>query len=105
MRAELTALYEALLTNPRPVAQDLVVPSTSLFIEALPGTHPLLEGFKLEHRTLDVQKARADARGAELENLRSAARLLVEDYEDPDVERKIVIEGDAGGLAVFPETP
>jgi hypothetical protein len=28
----------------------VIVPSNSLYIEALPGTHPLLEDFKLMHR-------------------------------------------------------
>ena len=51
------------------------MPSNSLYIEALPGTHPLLEDFKLIHRALDVKKAQAEVRHAELENLRLAARL------------------------------
>ena len=52
--------------------QMVIVPSNSLYIEALPGTHPLLEDFKLIHRAIDVKKVQAEARHAELENLRLA---------------------------------
>ncbi len=71
----------------------VIVPSNSLYIEALPGTHPLLEDFKLIHRAVDVKKAQAEARHAELENLRLAARLANAELGDPDVEKKIVVEG------------
>jgi hypothetical protein len=69
------------------------VPSDQLYIEALPGTHPILEDFKLMHRALDVKKVQAEVRHAELENLRLAARLARGELGDPDVEKKIVIEG------------
>lgn len=70
----------------------VIVPSNSLYIEALPGTHPLLEDFKLIHRAIDVKKAQAEARKAELENLRLGARLADEELGDPDIDKKIVIE-------------
>lgn len=70
----------------------VIIPSGQLYIEALPGTHPLLEDFKLIHRALDVKKVQAEVRRAELENLRLAARLASGEYGDPDVEKKIVIE-------------
>lgn len=73
--------------------QMVIVPSDQLYIEALPGTHPILEDFKLIHRALDVKKVQAEVRHAELENLRLAARLASGEYGDPDVEKKIVIEG------------
>ena len=79
--------------------QMVIVPSDQLYIEALPGTHPLLEDFKLIHRALDVKKVQAEVRRAELENLRLAARLANGQYGDPDVEKKIVIEG--GGNPVI----
>jgi len=72
----------------------VIVPSDSLYIEALPGTHPLLEDFKLIHRAIDVKRAQAEARKAELENLRLAARLSRGDLRDPDVDKVVVIEGD-----------
>lgn len=74
---------------------EIIVPTGSLYIEALPGAHPLLEDFKLAHRAIDVKQAQAAARAAELENLRLAARLLEGEREDPSIEKKIVIEGNA----------
>lgn len=50
------------------------------------------------HRAIDVKKVQAEVRGEELENLRMAARLLAEDYEDPNIEKKIVIEGNGQSL-------
>jgi hypothetical protein len=73
--------------------QMVIVPSDQLYIEALPGTHPILEDFKLIHRALDVKKVQAEVRHAELENLRLAARLAKGVYGDPDVEKQILIEG------------
>jgi hypothetical protein len=88
---EFKAIMIHLLSNEEP--RMVVVPSESLFIEALPGTHPLLEDFKLIHRAIDVKKAQAEVRRAELENLRLAARLAVGTFDDPDIEKKIVVEG------------
>jgi hypothetical protein len=42
---------------------------------------------------IDVKKAQADVRAAELENIRFAARLLAEEHEDPTIEKKVVVEG------------
>jgi hypothetical protein len=44
--------------------QMVIVPSDQLYIEALPGTHPILEDFKLIHRALDVKKVQAEVRHA-----------------------------------------
>src|SRR5436190_1152118 len=79
-----------LLTKEKP--EMVIVPSNSLYIEALPGTHPLLEDFKLIHRAVDVKKAQAEARHAELENLRLSARLANAEYADPDIEKMIVVD-------------
>ena len=81
----------------------VIVPSDQLYIEALPGTHPILEDFKLMHRALDVKKVQAEVRHAELENLRLAARLGSGEYGDPDVEKKIVIEGNTDKIAIQPD--
>ena len=81
------------LMSPRKDFEEIVVPTSSLFIEALVGTHPLLEDFKLIHRALDVKKVQAEVRHAELENVRLATRALRGKDEDPDIERKIVVEG------------
>ncbi len=72
---------------------EVIVPTGQLFIEALPGTHPLLEDFKLRHRGYDMQKARADARMAELEADRRARLLDIDDLDDPDVDKTIEITG------------
>jgi hypothetical protein len=78
-----------LLSNKNP--EMVIVPSNSLYIEALPGTHPLLEDFKLIHRAIDVKKVQAEARHAELENLRLAARLSNSDLGDPDIDKVVVV--------------
>jgi hypothetical protein len=83
------------LTSSRKDKELVVVPTSSLYIEALVGTHPLLEDFKLIHRALDVKKVQADVRYAELENIRLAARALRGKDDDPDIDKKIVIEGGA----------
>jgi hypothetical protein len=78
-----------LLTKQTP--EMVIVPSNSLYIEALPGTHPLLEDFKLIHRAIDVKKAQAEARKAELENLRLGARLANEELSDPDIDKVVLV--------------
>jgi hypothetical protein len=80
------------LTSSRKENDLVVVPTSSLYIEALVGTHPLLEDFKLIHRALDVKKVQSEVRHAELENIRLAARSLKGKDEDPDVEKRIVVE-------------
>jgi hypothetical protein len=92
----LKAQYAALLMKPLRNGEEIIVPTGSLFIEALPGAHPILEDFKLMHRAIDVKKAQAELRKAELENVRLAARLLGNELEDPDIEKKILIQGDPG---------
>jgi hypothetical protein len=59
----------------------------------------LLEDFKLLHRIEDVRKVKAEVRHAELENLRLAARLINDEREDPDVEKKVVVDN-ASGITV-----
>ena len=81
------------LTEERPASDKIIVPTGQLFIEALPGSHVLLEDFKLLHRIEDVRKVVAEVRHAELENLRLAARLVNNEREDPDIDRKIVVDG------------
>jgi hypothetical protein len=89
------------LTSTRKDNDLVIVPTNSLYIECLVGTHPLLEDFKLIHRALDVKKVQAEVRHAELENIRLAARALEGEREDPDIEKKIVIEG--APAAVIPD--
>jgi hypothetical protein len=97
----LTKAYEA-LKQAGAVDEEIIVPTDSLYIEALPGVRPVLEDFKLLHRAVDVKRARADLRGVELENIRFAARLLAGEREDPTIEKKIVVENE-GETVVVPD--
>ena len=90
------------LTSTRKDNELVIVPTSSLYIECLVGTHPLLEDFKLIHRALDVKKVQAEVRHAELENVRLAARALKGKDEDPDIEKKIVVEN-ANNLVIDTE--
>ena len=38
--------YQQLVNAPGTDGDEIVVPTDSLFIEALPGVHPILEDFK-----------------------------------------------------------
>jgi len=91
------------LTSSRSESETVIVPTSSLYIECLVGTHPLLEDFKLIHRALDVKKVQAEVRHAELENIRLAARALRAEDEDPDIEKKIVIENARHDLVIDTE--
>lgn len=96
-------LFADFVNETQGAIDEVIIPTGQLFIEALPGAHPLLEDFKLLHRAEDVRKVKAEVRYAELENLRLAARLVASQndaknpamLEDPDIEKKIVVEGNA----------
>ncbi len=92
-RDELLALVTGKLASARRESDLVVVPTDSLYIEALPGAHPVMEGFKRVHRALDVKKVQAEVRQAEIENLRLAARLLKGEREDPNIEKRIEVRG------------
>lgn len=102
-QAALATLKGQLLAHIKEMRQhtdEIIVPTGQMFIEALPGAHPLLEDFKLLHRFEDVRKVRAEVRHAELENLRLASRLAAGQsetrlLEDPDIEKKVIFEGSA----------
>ena len=83
-------IQAALLSNYKD-KELTVVPTDSLFIEALPGKYPLLEDFKLKHRALDVKNAEVEVNKKEIENLRLVARLLSGHYDD-EVEKKIILK-------------
>jgi hypothetical protein len=95
---ELKKLVVKRLISGRPEDDRVIVPTGSLYMEALVGTHPLLEDFKLLHRALDVKKVQAEVRHDELENLRLAARAVRGKDDDPDIDRKIVVEGAPVGV-------
>jgi hypothetical protein len=105
LKPQLKAWLEKLLATPLRNGDEIVVPTNSLFIEALVDENPILEDFKLMHRELDVFKVQEEVRKAGLENIRLAARLLNAEREDPDIERKIVVEGSNGMVHVDVDTP
>jgi hypothetical protein len=90
------------LMSGRPEDDRVIVPTKSLYIEALVGTHPLVEDFKLLHRALDVKKVQGEVRHGELENVRLAARALEGKLEDPDVEKTVIVSG-GKNVAVTPQ--
>jgi hypothetical protein len=106
-RQALADRLKAYITEIRRTTDEVIVPTGQLFVEALPGTHALLEDFKLLHRAEDVRKVKAEVRHAELENLRLAARLVEAQrkpalLEDPDIDKKIIFERKTPGVAVDP---
>lgn len=88
---QLKEFYRQLLLDPLRPGELITVPTGSLFIEALPGAHPVLENFKALHRAVDVKKVQAEVRKLELENIRYAARILEGEHDDPDTEKKVII--------------
>ena len=76
----------------------IVMPTGQIYMEALVGTHTLLEPFKLAHRGYDALAAREELRRKGLENLRYAARMTsaTPDFEDPDVDKNVKIKGGNG---------
>jgi hypothetical protein len=89
-----------LLSDPLRNGDEIIVPTDSLFIEMLPSDKSLLEDFKLKHREWDVYKVQAEVRRIELENIRYAARLLKEKMGDPDIDKKIIVEGNGTHIDV-----
>jgi hypothetical protein len=98
-KKELTSVLARLIAAAKTNDDLVIVPTTSLYIECLVGTHPLLEDFKLIHRALDVKKVQAEVRHAELENVRLAARAMKNQLGDPDIE-KVVVVGDNKNVTV-----
>jgi hypothetical protein len=49
---------------------------------------------------MDVKRVQGDLRRTELENLRFVARLLNHELEDPEVDRRIVIQGGGANVVV-----
>ena len=104
-REKITAWLVDTLNNQRRNSEEVVVPTGQLFIEALPGAHPLLEDFKLKHRIIDVHRALADQRRDEFEALRYAARVGAGELGDPEVQTQIQVPDGAGVHVVTPSAP
>src|SRR6185503_17168051 len=56
IKEQLRAQHKQLLSATRRSDDIVTIPSGSLFIEALPAEHSLIEEFKARHRAVDVKK-------------------------------------------------
>jgi hypothetical protein len=101
LRRALRELLQRSLRND----EEVVVPSNSLYIEALPGAHSVMETFKHLHRQIDVKIAQGRLREAEIDNIRQAQRILDDELEDPDIEAQYVFKGGGGATDVPPPGP
>src|SRR4029453_11962453 len=93
---ELREQYKVILSASDRKDDVLVVPTNSLFIEALPAAHELLGNFKRAHRLIEGKAGQAADRAKELENGRRAALLLGGEREDPNIDKRILIENGNG---------
>ena len=75
-------------------SEEIIVPTDSLYIEALTGAHPILEDFKLKHRAIDANKAKSELIKSELENIRLAANIMHGKFEDVNIDKKIIVTSD-----------
>jgi hypothetical protein len=104
LRDTLEAQLATLLQSPLRDDEEIVVPLDAMYIEALPGTHPILENFKLLHRQIDAADAQENLRLKKMEKLRYLQRLLGDELEDPSVAGHYVFEGTTGAT-VSPPVP
>jgi hypothetical protein len=93
---------EELLKDPLRNGDEIIVPTNSLYIEVMTSANTILEDFKLQHREWDVYKIQEEVRMQALENLRYAKRILMDELEQPKIDKKIVIEG-GSNLIVNPD--
>jgi hypothetical protein len=96
-----------LLREQRDWADELVLPTGQLFLEALRGDTTLLEPFKLVHRGLDVLAAEEDVRTKRIDALRRVRKLAQSELErDPtsvehfylgEIPNVVATDGDGSG--------
>ena len=94
-----------LLQRSRRNDDEVIVPTNSLYIEALPGAHSVMERFKHLHRQIDVKAAQEQLRQEALDSVRRAQRILDGQLEDPEIEAKYVFEGDGSATVIAPGGP
>lgn len=94
-RREIVVWLTKILQNQIFVSDEIVVPSGELFIEALPGSHPLLEDFKLQHRAVDLEKSSQDLVHSRIQSIRHVKRLMENELSDPNIDKNIQINGTA----------
>jgi hypothetical protein len=104
LRNTLEDQLKTLLQSPLRDDEEIVVPLDALYIEALPGSRPILENFKLLHRQIDAADAQEKLRLRKLEKLRYAQRLLNGELDDPEVQGQYLFRG-ASQAAVVPPAP
>jgi hypothetical protein len=85
--------------------EEIVVGTGNLYIEALPGTHSIIEQFKVAHRYIDIKAAQESLRATGLDNVRRAQRILAGDLDDPDVSSRYVFEGTTTPIVAPPVPP
>lgn len=54
---------------------------------------------------IDVKKVQAEVRKLEMENVRYAARILADEREDPEIDKKVIFEGGFPGPVVPVDDP
>lgn len=89
LRETLRRLLQLSLRND----EEVIVPTGSLYIEALPGAHSVMERFKHLHRQIDVKMVQETVRRAAIDNVRRAQRILDGNFEDPDFETSYLFQG------------
>ncbi len=93
LKVTLKGWLELLLADPLRNGDEIIVPTSSLYIEMLLSANSLLEDFKLFHREWDVYKVEEEVQLAALENLRVSRRVLEDKLEDPKIDKRILVEG------------
>jgi hypothetical protein len=93
LKDTLKGWLKMLLEDPLRNGDEIIVPTSSLYIEMLLSANTLLEDFKLFHREWDVYKVQEEVQLQALENLRVTKRILEDKLEDPKVDKKILVEG------------
>ena len=71
----------------------MIVPTGSLYIEVMASENTLMEGFKLQHRQIDVEKARSEVMSRTIDNFRRIKRVLNSQLEDPEIEKIVNVMG------------
>lgn len=99
-RREIAEWLMKALREAHRISQEITIPTGEVFIEALPGKHPILEDYKLAHRAHDAALAGVQVKQAEVELLRRAMRLRDGDYSDADVDKYIRIDGEADRITI-----
>jgi hypothetical protein len=93
VKDRLMAQYERLISAPLRNGEEIVVPTNSVFIEALPAGTSLDEGLRRLEREMEVKAAQENVRAAAMRNLRLADRLLHGERDDPEIDKRIVVSG------------